>query len=319
MNGHEGLAVRFEAHREHLRGVAYRMLGSLDDADDAVQAAWLRVDRAGVDGVENLAGWLTTVVARVCLDTLRLRRNRGEEPLTALPEGPGGTEPEHEAVLAESVGRALLVVLDRLTPAERVAFVLHDLFAVPFVEIAPVVGRTEVASKKLASRARGRVRGVATLDAVDLARHYSVVEAFLAASRGGDLDMLLRLLAPDVVRHADGFAVRPEARREVRGARAVAEETRLFTRRSRLGEVALIDGRPGIVIAPGGRLRVALRVSLGLPLHSPLRLAVESDRITEIEVIAEPTHLAALSVGVGGVAGLRPAGPHAPDGLGWSG
>ncbi|MFI6986118.1 sigma-70 family RNA polymerase sigma factor [Embleya sp. NPDC050154] len=290
MNGHEGLAVRFEAHRDHLRGVAYRMLGSLDDADDAVQAAWLRVDRAGVDGVENLAGWLTTVVARVCLDMLRIRRTRGEEPLASMPEAvserPGGVEPEHEAVLAESVGQALLVVLDRLTPAERVAFVMHDLFAVPFAEIAPVVGRSSVASKKLASRARERVRGVATVDEVDLARDYGVVDAFLAAARGGDLDTLVELLAPDVVRRADRLAVPDEVATDVRGARAVAEETRVFAHRARVGDVALVDGRPGIVIAPNGRLFLVLR------------LTIVDGRITEIDVIADPARLSHLPLAV---------------------
>ncbi|MFI1578843.1 sigma-70 family RNA polymerase sigma factor [Embleya sp. NPDC020630] len=291
MNASEALAERFEAHREHLRTVAYRMLGSLDDADDAVQAAWLRVDRAGIDGVENLGGWLTTVTARVCLDMLRIRRTRGEEPLAAAPEAvlerPGGPEPEHEAVLAESVGLAMLVVLGRLTPAERVAFVLHDMFAVPFAEIAPVVGRTPVPSKKLASRARERVRGRAALDEVDLARHYTVVDAFLAASRGGDLDTLVELLAPDVVRRVDPFAVPSGVAGEVRGARAVAEETRMFAHRARLGAVALVDGRPGIVIAPGGRLFAVLRLSFA------------DGRITDIEVIAEPARLAGMPLGAG--------------------
>ncbi|MFI1378395.1 sigma-70 family RNA polymerase sigma factor [Embleya sp. NPDC020886] len=293
MNGPEGLATRFEAHRDHLRGVAYRMLGSLDDAEDAVQAAWLRVDRAGVDGVENLAGWLTTVVARVCLDMLRIRRTRGEESLTSIPEAvlerPGGIEPEQEAVLAESVGRALLVVLDRLTPAERVAFVLHDLFAVPFAEIAPVVGRTTVASKKLASRARERVRGPVTPDEAERAEDYGVVDAFLSAARGGDLDTLLRVLAPDVVRVADRFAVPDGVTRDVRGARAVAEETRIFAHRARVGEPALVDGRPGIVIAPNGRLFAALR------------LTIEAGRITRIEVIADPARLAELPLAVTGI------------------
>ncbi|WP_406286680.1 sigma-70 family RNA polymerase sigma factor [Embleya sp. NBC_00896] len=291
MNRQEGLAERFEAHRDHLRGVAYRMLGSLDDADDAVQLAWLRADRADLDGVENLAGWLTTVVARVCLDLLRTRRSRGEEPLTstedAFTERPGGTEPEHEAVLAETVGLAFLVVLDRLGPAERVAFVLHDLFAVPFDEIATVVGRTPVASKKLASRARSRVRGVATVGEADLARHYTLVDAFLAASRGGDLDTLVELLAPDVVRRVDRVAVPADTATVVRGARAVAEETRVFAHRARIGEVALVDGAPGIVMAPGGRLRLALR------------LVIEHDRITEIDVIADPARLDRLALAVG--------------------
>lgn len=287
MNGSEGLAVRFEAHRDHLRGVAYRMLGSLDDADDAVQVAWLRADQADVDGIENLAGWLTTVVARICLDMLRTRRRRGEEPLTpgadTVTERRGRADPEREAVLAESVGRALLVVLDRLTAAERVAFVLHDLFGVPFEEIASVVGRSPAASKKLASRARARVRGVTTVGAVDLARHYAVVDAFLAASRGGDLNALVELLAPDVVRRADRFAVPAE----VRGAHSVAEETRMFAHLAQTAEVALIDGTPGIVVAPRGRLLAVLR------------LTIQHEQITEIDVIADPLRLHHLALGAG--------------------
>ncbi len=287
MNGREGLAARFEAHRDHLRGVAYRMLGSLDEADDAVQLAWLRADRADLGGIENLAGWLTTVVARVCLDLLRARRRRAEEPLTAAADAAArqrsGTDPEHEAVLAESVGLALLVVLARLTPAERVAFVLHDLFAVPFDQIATVVGRSPVASKKLASRARDRVRGAATLGEVDLARHHAVVEAFLVAARGGDLNALVELLAPDVVRRADRFAVPAE----VRGARAVADETRVFARLARSAVVALVDGTPGIVVAPRGRL------------FAVLRLRIEHGRITEIDVIADPTRLDELPLAAG--------------------
>jgi len=263
------------------------MLGSLDEADDAVQLAWLRADRANLGRIENLAGWLTTVVARVCLDLLRVRRRRAEEPLTPAADTAagrrGGTDPEQEAVVAESVGRALLVVLDRLTPAERVAFVLHDLFAVPFGEIATVVGRSPVASKKLASRARDRVRGAATLGEVDLAQHYAVVEAFLAASRGGDLNALVELLAPDVVRRADRFAVPAE----VRGARAVADETRVFARLARSAEVALVDGTPGIVVAPRGQLLAVLR------------LRIEHGRITEIDVIADPTRLDQLPLAAG--------------------
>lgn len=289
MNGPEELAARFEAHRDHLRGVAYRMLGSLDEADDAVQLAWLRADRADVGGIENLAGWLTTVVARVCLDMLRTRRKRGEEPLTSaadtVTQRRGGTEPEHEAVVAESVGLALLVVLERLTPAERVAFVLHDLFAVPFAEIATVVGRSPVASKKLASRARARVRGVgegSLVSEMDLTRHYAVVDASLTASRGGDLNALVELLAPDVVRRADRFAVPADTETEVRGARAVADETRVFAHQARSAEVALVDGTPGIVVAPRGRLLAALR------------LTIEHGRIIEIDVIADPTRLGQL-------------------------
>jgi len=293
MNGHEGLAARFEADRAHLRGVAYRMLGSLEEADDAVQRAWLRADRSDLDGVANLTGWLTTVVARVCLDMLRSRRRRGEEPLSAVADVAAGghrdgSGPEEEAVLAESVGRALLVVLDRLGPAERVAFVLQDLFAVPFEEIATVVGRTPAASRKLASRARARVRGEATVGAVDLARHAAVVEAFLAATRGGDLDALVELLAPDVVRRADRHAVPADVAGDVRGARAVAEETRVFSRGARAAEVALVDGRPGLVVAPAGRLRVVLR------------LTVEDGRITVMEVISDPVGLRRVRLATGG-------------------
>jgi RNA polymerase sigma-70 factor (ECF subfamily) len=288
MNRHEGLAARFEADRAHLRGVAYRMLGSLDEADDAVQRAWLRAERFDLAGVANPTGWLTTMVARVCLDMLRSRRRRGEEPLTAVADASAGRlrdggGPEEEAVLAESVGRALVVVLDRLRPAERVAFVLQDLFAVPFDEIATVVGRSPAASKKLASRARARVRGEATVGAVDLARHAAVVEAFLAASRGGDLDLLVELLAPDVVRRAD----RHDVAGEVRGARAVAEETRVFSEGARAAEVALVDGRPGLVVAPAGRLRLVLRIS------------VEGERITVIDVISDPARLRRVRLATG--------------------
>ncbi|WP_199433317.1 sigma-70 family RNA polymerase sigma factor [Qaidamihabitans albus] len=285
MNESEGAAARFEAHRDHLRGVAFRMLGSLDEADDAVQRAWLRVDRADARGIENPAGWLTTIVARVCLDMLRTRRARREEPLTpdTLVQRDGGTEPEQETVLAESVGVALLVVLERLAPAERVAFVLHDVFGVPFGEIATAVGRSPVAAKKLASRARKRVRGAeATGTRADLAGNHAVVEAFLLAARDGDLSTLVELLAPDVVRRADRFAVPEEIVTEVRGARAVAEETRVFAHRARTAEVALVDGRPGIVVAPRGRLLAVLL------------LTVAGGRITEIEVIGDPARLRLL-------------------------
>lgn len=292
MSRQEVLAAHFEAHRDHLRGVAYRMLGSLDEADDAVQLAWLRANRADIGVIENLAGWLTTVVGRVCLDLLRTRRARGEVSLSDVrtdtaTDQCGRTEPEQEAVLAESVGFALLVVLDRLTPAERVAFVLHDLFAVPFEEIATVVGRSPVASKKLASRARNRVRGGVPVGEVDLARHYTVVESFLTASRGGDLNTLIELLAPDVVRRADRLAVPADTASEVRGARAVAEETRVFAHRARSGEVALVDGRPGIVVAPRGRLLAVLR------------LTIEHGLITEIDVIADPARLDQLRLALG--------------------
>src|SRR5256885_3189803 len=208
---HDTLAERFEANRAHLRGVAYRMLGSLSDADDAVQEAWLRLSRADVSGVDNLGGWLTTVVARVCLDMLRARKARHEEPFDATapePAAPRGAAPdaEQEMLLADSVGLALLVVLETLAPAERLAFVLHDMFAVPFDEIAPIVGKSPDAARQLASRARRRVQG-ATMSDVDLTRQREVVDAFLAASRGGDFDALLAVLDPDVVVRADSAAV----------------------------------------------------------------------------------------------------------------
>src|SRR5438067_1495687 len=227
MDEHDWLAERFEEHRPHLRAVAYRLLGSLSEAEDAVQDAWLRLSRSDTSGVENLGGWLTTVVGRVCLNMLQARTSRREEPLGAHGSEPivsreDGTDPEHEALLADAVGPALLVVLDTLAPAERVAFVLHDVFAVPFEEIAAIVGRSPAAARQLASRARRRVRGAATAPDADLTRQREVVDAFLAASRAGDFDALLAVLDPDVVLRADRAAVQAGAAREVRGAAAVA-------------------------------------------------------------------------------------------------
>ncbi|MFG2903697.1 sigma-70 family RNA polymerase sigma factor [Kitasatospora sp. NPDC048286] len=281
-------AERFEAERGRLRAIAQRMLGSTGEAEDAVQEAWLRLVRADPAEIGNLPGWLTTVVSRICLDLLRARAARREEPTgEALPDMVGdGPEPEREALLVESVGRALLVVLDRLGPAERVAFVLHDGFAVPFEQIAPIVGRTPVAAKKLASRARQRVRGTAALPPEPLAGHRRVVEAFLAAARGGDLAELLAVLAPDVVRRADPAALGPGRALVARGAGTVARETTVFGRRARYGAVALVDGVPGILIAPGGRLRLVLR------------LAVADGRVAGYEVVADPARLAALELAV---------------------
>jgi RNA polymerase sigma factor (sigma-70 family) len=278
----EDLAADFEAERGRLRGLAYRMLGSAAEADDAVQEAWLRLNR--VDSVDNLAAWLTTVVSRVCLDVLRSRKARREEPFEVFPEPVDDADPADEAALADAVGRALLVVLDALGPAERIAFVLHDLFAVPFDRIAPVLDRTPVAAKKLASRARHRVRGTSPLPPADLARHRRVVDAFLAAARGGDLAALLDVLAPDVVRRADAAALPAGAALETRGARAVAEETQVFGKRARFAEAALVDGAVGVVVAPRGRLVLALAV------------AVDGERVTAYEVIADPARLAALHV-----------------------
>lgn len=291
MDEQHRLAERFETHRSHLRAVAYRMLGSLSDADDAVQEAWLRLSRVDSSTVENLAGWLTTVVSRVCLDMLRSRTSRREEPVgQQVPDpvqGAGdGSGPEPEALLVDSVGRALLVVLDTLAPAERVAFVLHDMFAVPFDRIAPLVERSPVTTKKLASRARHKVQGTPAVPAADLARQRKAVDAFLAASRGGDLDALLAVLAPDVVRRADPAALPPGAPTEVRGAHSVAEGTLVFGRRARFAAPALVNGTVGIVVAPRGRLLLALT------------LTVEGEKVTEYEVIADPARLRQLDLAV---------------------
>ncbi|HKA93736.1 MAG TPA: sigma-70 family RNA polymerase sigma factor [Acidimicrobiia bacterium] len=251
---------QFEAHRAHLRTVAYRMLGSADEADDAVQEAWFRLNRSDASEIENLGGWLTTVVGRVSLDMLRSRASRREDPAGAEPPdpasaaaSPAGGDPEHEAVLADTVGSALLVVLDTLTPAERLAFVLHDLFAVPFEEIGAIVGRSPNAAKQLASRARRKVQGRDAAPDADPARRREVVDAFLAASRGGDFDALVALLDPDVVLVADATAVSMGSPEETRGAAAVAGT---FSGRAQAAQPALVDGTPGVVWAVRGRPRV---------------------------------------------------------------
>jgi RNA polymerase sigma-70 factor (ECF subfamily) len=292
MSGQDELAERFEVHRGRLRAVAYRMLGSLGEAEDAVQETWLRLARTCDGEVENLPAWLRTVVSRICLDMLRSRASRREDlfgeqgvPGEAAADG-GAFGPEEEALLADSVGLALLVVLDRLSPAERVAFVLHDSFAVPFEDIAPIVGRSAVTTKKLASRARHKVRGISAPPPAELDGHRRVVEAFLAAARGGDLEGLLAALAPDVVRRADAAALPPGGAPELRGARAVAEQTVLLRGRARFAEVALVDGSVGAVVAPCGRLRLALKVT------------VEDGRITSYEAIADPARLGGLSLAV---------------------
>ncbi|MFE2185835.1 sigma-70 family RNA polymerase sigma factor [Streptomyces sp. NPDC059455] len=287
----DGLAERFETHRGQLRAVAYRMLGSLCEADDAVQETWLRLSRADAEAVGNLTGWLRTVVSRICLDMLRSRTARREEPVgQELPEmaretGDGGG-PEDEAVLADSVGRALLVVLDTLGPAERIAFVLHDVFAVPFDRIAPIVERSPVAAKKLASRARQKVRGIAAVPRAELDRQRRTVDAFLAAARGGDMEALLAVLDPDVVRRADRAALPEGVPTVARGARAVAEETAGFAPRARFAEPALVNGSVGVVVAPRGRLLLALTVT------------VEDRRIAAYEVIADPARLSRLELGL---------------------
>jgi RNA polymerase sigma factor (sigma-70 family) len=285
MNEKKWLAERFEANQAHLRAVAYRMLGSRTDADDAVQETWLRLSRSDTSDVGNLAGWLTTVVARVCLDMLRSRKSRREEPMDAqLPEPVASTEsggPEHEALLADSVGLALLVVLDRLTPAERVAFVLHDMFDLPFEEIAPIVARSPAAARQLASRARRRVQGAPTAPEDDPARQREVVDAFLAASRGGDMSALLAVLDPDVVFRADPAAVQMGGTAEVRGAAAVAAT---FKGRAQAARPALVDGAAGLAVVLQGRLRIALG------------LTIAGGRIIAIDAIADPEHLRQLDI-----------------------
>ena len=290
MNEHDWLAERFEANRTHLRAVAYRMLGSVSEADDAVQEAWLRLSRSRSDEVENLRAWLTTVVARVCLDMLRSRKARREEPLGPhVPEpivsSQAGLEPEHEALLADSVGLALFVVLETLGPAERLAFVLHDMFAMPFDEIAPIVGRSPAAARQLASRARRRVQGAAPAPDADVAEQREVVEAFLAASRDGDFDGLLAVLDPDVVLRADAGRDRPDSR-EVRGARAVAEQASRFARLARFARPALVNGTAGYVVAPGGR-----PVAVG-------GFTVAGGKIVEIDILADPARLRNLDLTV---------------------
>jgi RNA polymerase sigma factor (sigma-70 family) len=281
------LTAEFDEHRPRLRAVAYRMLGSFSDADDAVQEAWLRLNRSDASSIDNLGGWLTTVTARVCLNMLRARRTKGEQPLEAhvpdpIVERAESLEPEHEAVLVDSVGLALLVVLETLAPAERLAFVLHDMFAVPFDEIAPIVERSPAAARQLASRARRRVRGAPVPD-VDLVRQREVVDAFLAASRGGDFEALLTLLDPEVVLRAESGPGRP-ASREVRGAQDVVEQVRSFAALAQFARPALVNGAAGVVVAPRGRP------------YAVVAFTVAGDRIVEIDVLADPARLDELDL-----------------------
>jgi RNA polymerase sigma factor (sigma-70 family) len=294
MDERDWLAERFQAHRPRLRAVAYRLLGSATEADDAVQGAWLRLDRADTNGVRNLGGWLTTLVARECLDLLRARTSRREEPLGVhLPDpilsGADGVDPEQQALLAEGVGLALLVVLDTLAPAERLAFVLHDMFAIPFEEIAAVVGRSPAAARQLASRARRRVQGAAPVPDADLARQRAVVDAFFAAARAGDFAALLGVLDPEVVVRADAGAVPVGAWRVVRGAAAVAEQVRTtggFARFARMARPVLVNGAAGVVIAAGGRP------------FAVVGFTVRGGRIVEIDVLADPARLRRLDLAV---------------------
>ena len=284
----EWLAERFEDNRAHLRAVAYRMLGSPGEADDAVQEFWLRLGRSDPSSVENLQAWFTTGVSRVCLDMLRSRTSRREQPLESRVPEPivdreGGTDPEHEALLADSVGLALLVVLERLTPPERLAFVLHDMFAVPFDEIAPIVERSPAAARQLASRARRRVRGASVPD-VDPDHQRELVDAFLAAARGGDFDALVGVLDPDVVLRIDRGARPRGASKEVRGAHDVARRGVAFSRLAPFARPALVNGAAGFVVARHGR-------TLGVA-----GFTIARGRIVEIDLLLDPARLRALDL-----------------------
>ena len=278
------LAEKFEANRAHLRAVAYRMLGSTAEVDDAVQETWLRLSRTDTGAVENLGGWLTTVVARVCLDMLRSRKSRREEPMGPdVPEPAAGDEHERDAEMADSVGAALLVVLETLAPAERLAFVLHDMFAVPFEEIAPIVGRTPAAARQLASRARRRVQGTPPALDADVSRQKQIVDAFLAASRSGDFEGLLAVLDPDIVFRADEAAQRLGSLAEIRGAAAVAET---FKGRAQAARPALVDGALAVAVVLGGQLRIVLR------------LTISGERISAVDAVADAEAIATLDVEV---------------------
>jgi RNA polymerase sigma factor (sigma-70 family) len=291
MDQTQQLVERFEEHRPRLRMVAYRMLGSLSEADDAVQETWLRASRADTSRVENPGGWLTTVVGRVCLDLLRARTARREEPLDMrvadpVAGGADGADPEHDAVLADSVGRALLVVLDTLAPAERIAYVLHDMFAVPFDDIAPVVGRNPAAARKLASRARRRVRTPPSVPHPDPRRQREAVEAFLAATRAGDFDGLLAVLDPDVEVRADAAAAPAGAPRRVQGAAAVAEQALTYSKQAGHARLALVNGAPGIVVSSHDR-----------PV-TVIAFTIHNRRIHTIDILADPARLHLLDLAV---------------------
>ncbi len=289
MDEQDLLAERFDANRSHLRSVAYRMLGSLSDADDAVQEAWLRLSRSDTTTVDNLGGWMTTVISRICLDMLRTRKARNEESLEFQLPDPivsrdDGTNPEHEAILAESVGLALLVVLDTLAPAERLAFVLHDVFAVPFDEIAPIVGRTPTAARQLASRARRRVQGEAAVPDTGLARQREVVDAFLVATRDGDFGALVTVLDPDIVLRVDSGPLPAGPSRPVRGAEAVASQALTFSAIERTVVPAMVNGTAGIVTFVGGQP------------FAVMSFTVRKGRIAAIDILADPERLRRLGL-----------------------
>ena len=284
MDEKNSLTEQFEANRPRLRAVAYRMLGSTAEVDDAVQETWLRLGRTDAAAVDNLGGWLTTVIARICLDMLRSRKSRREEPIGPhVPEPIADNPSERETELADSVGAALLVVLETLAPAEQLAFVLHDMFAVPFEEIAPIVGRTPAAARQLASRARRRVQGTPPAPDADLSRQRGIVEAFLAASRNGDFEGLLAVLAPDVVVRADQAAQRLGSLPVIRGATAVAES---FKGRAQAAKPALVDGAIGVAVIFGGALRIVLRVT------------ISGDRIAAIDATADASEIETFDVEV---------------------
>lgn len=285
MSEHEWLVEKFEAHRSHLQAVAYRMLGSLSEAEDAVQESWLRLSRSDRSGVENLGGWLTTVVSRVCLDVLRSRKSRREESIEAhLPETFAShddrCDPEQEALLADSVGLALLVVLGNLNPAERITFVLHDIFAMPFTEIAPIVGKSETAVRQLASRARRRVQGTGMAAEADLASQRELVDAFLAAAHAGDFDKLLAVLDPDVLLRDDR---QTGVLRVTRGARALAKQV---SGRAQAAQSALVNGSVGVIAAPRGRLLYVIEFT------------IRHGKIAEIDLISDPSRIRQLDLAV---------------------
>jgi RNA polymerase sigma-70 factor, ECF subfamily len=289
MDENAWLAERFEANRSHLRGVAYRMLGSLPDADDAIQEAWIRLSCADTGAIDDLRAWLTTVVGRICLNMLRSRKTHREVSLETHVPDPivspvEGSDPEREALLGDSIGLALVVVLDTLTPAERVAFVLHDIFAVPFEEIAPIVGRTTTAARQLASRARRQVQGAPVPD-VDLDGQWAVADAFLAAARTGAFDRLVAVLDPDVVLRSDGGVARPELNSHVRGARAIARQALIFRQLAETATRVLVNGIPGgVAWAPDGSPYAILAVT------------VKGGRIVSIDILADPERLGKLDL-----------------------
>jgi RNA polymerase sigma factor (sigma-70 family) len=292
VQGQDWLAEQFEENRGHLRGVAYRMLGSLNEADDAVQEAWLRLSRSDSSAIENLGGWLTTVVSRVCLDILRSRKSRREESMETQAAEPaaragGGTDPEREAVMADAVGVALLVVLDRLSPAERLAFVLHDLFAVSFEEIGSIVGRSAMATRQLASRARRRVQGAPVAEA-QLSDQRRLVETLLTALRAGDVQGMVAVLDPEFVIRIDEASREPGGQSEVRGAEVWAKQAIVFARGARFIQQVLVAGVPGMLLAPHGRL---MRV---------LRFTFTGEKIAGIEVIGDPAVMKDLDLAVSG-------------------